>query len=227
MSTIKTLFVFIACAAMLIAGANHQGRFGDRNAARNKLLETASEKVLLVPMNVGQWTGIDLPAQDEAAMKRGGAVRYLTRAYRVSGESEPLTILFMCGKPGPLCAHTPEICYAGASYTPDSNQRRWKPVGDAEFTWQTFSSRVEGQSDLEIAWAWTTDGRWGSPEIPRLTYGAEPFLYKLYVVRSCTKQSEPSDQTNRLLKELVPAIKSTVFAASATPATDAKSESSF
>jgi hypothetical protein len=121
-------------------------------------------------------------------------------------------VLLLCGKPGPLSAHTPEICYAGADYGPDPNQQRWKATPDTEFTWQSFRSKVEGRPNLEIAWAWCTDGRWNCPPTPRIAFGREPFLYKLYVVRQIRRADEPTAELKDLVAKLVPALQQTVFA---------------
>jgi hypothetical protein len=162
-------------------------------------------------MAIGDWTGKDIATEDIDAMRRGGGVGCVRRIYQMKGSSETLSVLLMCGNPGPLSVHTPEVCYAGASFSPDPDQRKWMPADDSEFTWQTFTARTDGNPNLEIAWAWSIDGRWQCPSVPRLTFGHEPYLYKLYVVRTCLRESSPSPMMSQLLAELIPSLQKTVF----------------
>lgn len=208
----KSLFSFICCSALLAGSAYREGRFTKEVGADAELLKQASEQVLRFPMVIGDWTGKDILGEDEDAMRRGGGARYVSRTYQSKGSPETLSVLLMCGKPGPLSVHTPEVCYAGASFSPDPDQRKWKPTEESEFTWQTFTSRTEGSPNLEIAWAWSLDGRWQCPSVPRLTFGRQPYLYKLYVVRTCFRESSPSPLMNQLLAEFVPKLRQTVFA---------------
>jgi hypothetical protein len=38
--------------------------------------------------------------------------------------------------------------------------------------------------EQEVFWSWSADGRWLTPNYPRLTFASYPILYKLYVVRT-------------------------------------------
>lgn len=120
-------------------------------------------------------------------------------------------MLLVCGKAGPLSVHTPEACYSGAGYTPDRNQRKMNVSESHEFTWQSFQSKVDGQPDLEISWAWTTDGRWSCPDSPRVTYGREPFLYKLYIARRLRGKRQPSAEMQSFLRVVAASTKSSIF----------------
>jgi hypothetical protein len=209
----KTLFAFVSCTATLLAGAHHAGRFHDRSEEKSRLLAEACEQVTRFPPAFAQWESRGLPVEDEDAMRRGGAVEFVSRIYSPKDGGESISLLLACGKAGPLCAHTPELCYAGAAYTPDSNQRNWKPIEAAEFTWQTFSSKVAGQPNLEIAWAWSVDGRWRSPPSPRLVFGREAYLYKVYLVRACRSETEPSRPMKEFAEAVIPTLARSVFEA--------------
>ena len=209
---IKSVFVFVCCMGMLGAAAHHHGRFIPADAGKAQALTLASERVIELPKEFGDWTSVDSQNSDEDAMRRGGAVQFLSRVCKLRGTNETQSVLLLCGKPGPLSVHTPEVCFAGASNAANPDQQRWKPTEDSEFTWQSFTSRVEGQPNLEVAWAWTVDGKWMSPDVPRLTYGREPFLYKLYIVRQHRGRSKPSEEMTALARELIPTLQRTVFA---------------
>jgi hypothetical protein len=209
----KSALAFVGCASMIGASAHYHGRFNDQSAARTALMNRAAERVAVLPLTIGDWEGTERTGVDEEAMRRGGAVRYASRVYRHRTTGDVFNVLLLAGKPGPLSVHTPEICNAGPNHAPQPNQQRWSPRPGDEFTWQSFASKIDGRPDLEIGWAWSTNGRWQSPAVPRIAFGREPFLYKLYVVRACNKQTEPSQAMKRLLSDWLPALERTVFAA--------------
>jgi hypothetical protein len=211
MTILKSLFAFVCCAGLIGSSAYYHGRFNDQTVDKAALLAEAAERVALLPLKLDDWEGKDRIGVDEEAMRRGGAARYLARVYQRSGTNESLSVLLLCGKPGPISVHTPEVCTAGVNFSADSNQRKWSPAPDSELNWQTFTSRIEGQPNLEIAWGWSLNGQWIVPKSPRITFGREPSLYKLYVVRACRGEGEPSPSMKALLADLIPTIQKTVF----------------
>jgi len=211
MQFLKSIFVFLCCSALIGGNAYRTGRFDDTHAVREQMLSRACERVDLLPRNIGEWVGVDRQVTDEQMMRRGGAVKYVSRTYKLTGSNEAAVVLLLCGKAGPLSVHTPDICTTGANFSADPNQRTWDGIADSELTWQSFTSQVDGQPNLEIAVAWTADGRWRSPTSPRMTFGREPFLFKLYVIRPCLHESKPSAFMEDLLRGLVPAALDTVF----------------
>jgi len=199
------------CAVLIGASAYQHGRFEDKRSSRAQQLAMAAEQVRRLPATCGEWIGVEREIDDPDSLRRAGAERFAIRSYQSRDSSETATVLLLCGKAGPLSTRTANLCQRGAEYSEEGEPRGWKPTEGAEFTWQSFQSEFDARSSLEIAYAWSTNGQWRSPDIPRFEFGNEPFLYKLYVIRHCLRQKQPSEQMGSLLKALLPALKRTVF----------------
>ena len=208
---IKAVLVFFGCAVMIGGSAYRNGRFSSDDSSAAMALSFAAERVAGLPHSFGEWSGEDFPVTDVDAMRRGGAVEFMSRVYRRRKNEEPMSVLLVCGKPGPLSVHTPDVCYAGASFAPDPNQQRLSLTERDEFTWQSFTSSVDGRPDLEIAWSWTVDGRWSCPVSPRIKFGREPFLYKVYVARRLRGKRQPSPEIQSFLRSLVSSAQGSIF----------------
>src|SRR6185312_15218812 len=99
-----------------------------------------------------------------------------------------INVLLVCGSPGPVSVHTPDICYQGAGYTlssgPDPFALKGAGAEDIGLHTATFhKERAAVPSELRIFWAWNAAGHWQAPSNPRWTFARSPALYKLYVVR--------------------------------------------
>jgi hypothetical protein len=126
--------------------------------------------------------------------------------------------LIVCGRPGPIAVHSPDICYRGAGYILLANP--------SPFTLENVSPRptsfwvgrfaLQGASipeHLRILWAWTADGHWTASEKTRLTYARSKALYKMYVVRETQGSDEPmeGDPAVDFLNQFLPQIKPVLF----------------
>jgi hypothetical protein len=168
-----------------------------------------------LPERLGDWEGSPLEMSAHEVALAGGA-GHLARVYRnrVSGES--VTVILLCGRPGPLSVHTPDVCYRGLGYLPTAQPVAWTPpaAGSAEFFTAKFrKDGPDGARFLRILWAWGADGAWQAPANPRLTFAQQPALYKLYLVRSMAREDE-SLKTGAcvdFLREFLPAAERALF----------------
>lgn len=146
----------------------------------------AAEQLTRLPRDIGNWRGEDL-ALDERQVTRARLAGYVMRRYRNRIDGGVVTAVLMCGRPGPLAAHTPDICFGGAGYelsgpvtsfaVPNGSR-----AGPAEFALADFRDSASAEpSRLCILWSWTADGRWAAPSHPRLFYASARVLYKLYL----------------------------------------------
>jgi Protein of unknown function (DUF3485) len=76
-------------------------------------LDTGIARVTRVPMTIGDWHA-QSEELDESVLTRAGIEGYLYRHYENQLSGKKVTVLLMCGRPGPLSVHTPDICYRGA-----------------------------------------------------------------------------------------------------------------
>jgi hypothetical protein len=99
-----------------------------------------------------------------------------------------LTVLLVCGDPGPIAAHTPEICFAGAGYRSRGEpNRQGYPSGLRGLPHEFFTADFRHESNpmaetLRVTWGWRASNRWDASASPRMEYAHERLLLKLYIV---------------------------------------------
>lgn len=181
----RILPIVVAVPAVLIAGYVH-GRWTDRWMP-SRAVELAVARLNNVPIKFGPWQGHDQKLSAET-IKRAGIDGYVMRRYEAPGQGI-VSVLLVCGRPGPIAAHTPEVCYDGAGYSAIAEPAQLAiPLGLARDHDRLFSSifaRLESPrpAALRLIWAWNGDGTWETSNHPRLTFAKYRCLYKIYLVR--------------------------------------------
>ncbi len=176
---IRAQLPWAATLAILAASGVIQGRLDGRWSS-SPSLDAAVGRIGRLPGRVGPWAGED-GELDQVALRRAGIAGGLLRRYRDAGTGALVSVLLVCGRPGPISVHTPEVCYAGAGFelaappsTPIPGFLAARMVREGPAALET----------LQVCWSWNASGAWEAPANPRLAFGARPFLYKLYVVGS-------------------------------------------
>jgi hypothetical protein len=189
-------------------------------------LAEAVAQIRQVPLILGGWRGQPLEL-DAADLANAGYAGCLWRRYEDSGSGTVVSMLLMCGRPGPVSVHTPEVCYGGIGYEKIADPVQVKlaalaPAKPAVFWQADFAKpkQANGQH-LRIYWSWYAGECWQAVDNPRLTFMNRPVLYKLYVVCEIT----PADATKKteacteFMKVLLPELEKCLApAAPATPA---------
>jgi hypothetical protein len=178
--------------------------------------ERAADRLASVPMTVGDWDG-RASALDERQMKVAELAGARVCEYVNRRTGSVVSTLLVCGRPGPVSVHTPEICYVGAGYELTRPRDRF---GDPSLTgvelWVYGFHKPQASTPdrLRIFCAWSVNGSWSAPENPRLTFFREAALYKLYVTRKLLQTEEPleGDPAVDFLKVFVPQLRNSVFA---------------
>ncbi len=169
-----------------------------------------------VPTTFGDWTPEPL-RYDPEEMARAGIRAGLHRQYRNARTRESVSVLLICGRGGPLCVHTPEVCYAGTGYRAvGASTQKVLDLGEAgrhDFRVVRFT-KPDGvpQAQLEIYLAWSRDGRtWTAPETPRASLARAPALYKLYVAREVLPNTRSEgDDAHAFLRRALPELRRTL-----------------
>jgi hypothetical protein len=174
----------MAFSLLLVSGIVH-GRLTERWGTSSALAE-AIARLDRVPRSIGDWRARDV-AMDRRQIERAGIQGYLSRTYHNVRDGREVTVLLVCGRPGPIAVHTPDICYKGSGYESDSEPvvRPIAIAGDhpAEFLKARFAKAGAPVPDvLDILWAWNARGIWEVPAYPRIAFAAYPSLYKVYVI---------------------------------------------
>jgi hypothetical protein len=144
---------------------------------------------------------------------------HVARRYERRDGTAAVTVLLVCGLPGPIGVHPPTACYPGAGYEllaapatlllPDGPDG-----GSAEFRHTVFGKPSAAvPTYLRILWSWSADGCWKAPEDPRLAFAPRGALYKLYVIREMDTpgQRVEDDPSLEFLRSLLPELERALF----------------
>lgn len=203
---------FPTALVVVVAIAIVQGRWSGRWSVGAEI-ERAAARLDDVPLRFGDWSGRDFEL-DEQQLAVGEIVGYAARRYRHEDGRE-VTLLLVCGRPGPISVHTPDWCYGGAGYEtehlPSDREIASGPDrGDtARFAANLFlKEKAAVPMALRIYWAWNAGGGWKAPENPRLAFAARPFLHKLYVVCNVDPAVEHAgeEECEQFLREFLPVV---------------------
>jgi hypothetical protein len=144
---------------------------------------------------------------------------YLSREYVHEGSGEVMSILLVCGRPGPVAVHTPDICYRGGGYemspkTPFTLPAEPPLQKPAHFLTAKFVKEDATAPDaLRIYWAWNAGDGWVAPTNPRWAFARYRALYKLYVIHHLTGpgESPDGDPSQEFMKVLLPQLHQSLF----------------
>lgn len=222
------LFPILVAFPLVIGFGIAEGMWSDRWGNR-ELAQAAADRLAALPANVGDWESqseeLD-PRQAVKAELNGSLLRH----YSHKQTGALLTVMLVCGRPGPVSVHTPDVCFVGSGYTMTETPMPHSvaEARPAQFLVSKFRRGDEVISSYyRVFWGWTADGNWSAPNSPRLAFARDPALYKLYIVRPMSRADErlSDDPALEFLRLLLPQIRDVVFAGGADvkrPATGAK-----
>lgn len=88
-----------------------------QQATRITVAETSTVDVAnrfaRLPMEIAGWTGTNTTL-DEKQLRVSEAQAYFSRRYTKNGQT--VAVLILLGEPGPLGAHTPDVCYGASGH---------------------------------------------------------------------------------------------------------------
>ena len=208
----RSLMIYGAVAVLVAAGVfegmrtNRWGQSDDMKASVARLAG--------VPAAFGDWTSTEQPI-DQKVLKVAEATGNVSRVYTNRRTGNTVVLLILCGPPGPIGAHTPDICYAGIGFDMDGKEeRRTVPVPDgkqATYWTAKFQRQTTGEQQLRVAWAWGIDGDWQAATAPRREFVLRSALYKIYVSRATSpadrEANPPVDRIQEFLADFLPEVK--------------------
>jgi hypothetical protein len=211
----RLLPALIALAILLTAGVVdgvYTGRW-----ARSETIEEAAARLQTMPLVVGDWEATENPL-DEATVARAGFAGYLSRRYKNRQTGQEVSVLLACGRPGPISVHPPEVCFGGTGYRIQGEKKTEAvacgpgPTQARFFTAQFAKASAAVPDRLRLYWSYTAAGEWEAASAPRLTFGWQPVLYKLYVgQRLAPTGNEPDTACVGFIKEFVPQVQQNLF----------------
>jgi hypothetical protein len=212
----QTLALVSVFALVLLSGLAH-GLWTNRWATTAGP-EAGAARLESLPMTLGEWDGQaqEMNPRELALAEVSG---YVKRQYVNRRTGSVVSLLMVCGRPGPVAVHSPSVCYAGAGYEPvGATAKHAEPGTPPDEFWVSQFRKAEAAVpvNLRLWYAWNATGTWQAADNPRVTFARYPILYKMYVVRELPRADEPleEDPSVDFLRLLLPEIqKASLFRA--------------
>jgi hypothetical protein len=208
--------VFLALIIIIASGIAH-GLCSDRWSTAEEL-PAAVARMDRLPTTLDDWDGSDVELEP-GATQRAEIAGSLVRRYVQRSTGQEMLVMLVCGRPGPISVHTPDVCYQGAGYRMAGNRARQQvalPSGETVPFWKAsfVKESFPGKDELRIWWSWHAGGAWQTAGEPRLAFARFPVLHKLYVIyRVSWRDRSAADPTPAFAQRLLAELKRTVFAA--------------
>jgi Protein of unknown function (DUF3485) len=212
----RVFLVPTAVALVVLSGIIH-GIWMDRWGPPPDL-EAAAAKLERFPDTVGDWKGRPVTLNPQH-IRLARIVGYAARRYQNPRTGTEATVLLVCGRPGHVAAHTPDVCFQGVGYRMAKEPTQFQvsaPSGPPAAFWTALFTKQEVglPRNLRVFWSWSAAGRWEAPVHSRLHFAPQPALFKLYVIEEMGQAPLPPEQTPclDLLRQLLPALEPVVGA---------------
>ena len=114
----RIIVIASACLVLIASGVVH-GLWTDRWSDQADL-GVAAQNLQRLPMALGAWHGSDVEMEDDP---RSGLAGMIARHYVHAVSGKAVTLFLACGRSGPVCTHTPDVCYAGNGYEVEPPKR--------------------------------------------------------------------------------------------------------
>ena len=201
----RMLPAMTAVVVVLVTGLVH-GFWTDRWGGSSEEVQKAADSLKNVPEVVGDWEGHEVPAPRDSEGLAGQ--RYVNYVDRRTGDA--VMVALVCGRPGPVAIHTPDVCYGASGYSVTNMTRHavsWPGGPSNFFTMEVEKTSQTDKTQLRVFWSWFAAGRWEVSDNPRLAFARQPAIYKLYVIRDMVNRCElDEDPCLRFLRQLLPEL---------------------
>lgn len=213
-----TAAAVVAALVMIVASGAVQG-FWTGRWALSRDLERRVAELKNVPQTIGDWEGTDDPLDPRVAQE-AGIVGYVSRDYRNRRTGSAVSLLLVCGRPGPISVHTPEICFRGTGFEQVGQTARLSAGSGSEGDFWAADFTKAGTivpQRVRILYSWNANGVWKASDRPRWDFGGFPGLYKMYIVYqppAADGKTQREDVGLDFLRDLLPLLGNTLFSKS-------------
>jgi len=185
------------CVIVIGSGVIH-GLIIDRWGSSD-VLNQAAASLKQVPREFGDWKSEESTIS-ERELEIGEIDGYLARVYTNQVDKSTVSLMIVCGRPGPISVHTPDICFRGAGYQL-VNQYERHHFASEQKTDQTVDAFFADFTkpgtamtpNLRVFWTWSDGRQFFAPDSPRVAFAGKPFLYKIYLTRAIERVGEPPE----------------------------------
>jgi hypothetical protein len=172
--------------------------------------EVVAQKLSSIPLKIGPWDGVERDVRANL-LRVAEAQAYLSRDYTHTGTGDTVSVMILYGEPGPLCAHSPQVCYAGAGYEscgPVAKRTvQFDPPAEPAELWSGRFERTGGKGTIDVYWGWGVGGSWQAADNPRFAFADRRLIYKLYAQWSAGGPPSSPPATDRTTDFLTPFLR--------------------
>jgi hypothetical protein len=206
---LKWMAALSASAALLASGVVH-GIWTDRWQPAVDVTR-AADHLDDLPLEIGLWQGQRMEVKPGQA--GAGVAGFVQRRYENPRTGAAVVVALVCGRPGPVSIHTPEVCYGASGYLVGNRQRVPAPGSQGNF-WKTDAVRTTATDEirLRIYYGWHASAGWTAPDDARTAFPREHVLHKLYVVRELGSTESKDEPCEEFLQVLLPELGRTALA---------------
>jgi hypothetical protein len=189
---LRILPAAVAAAVVVAAGLVH-GFWTDRWGVA-EAVAVAAASLERIPYSVGDWQAQPLDS-DQGTVPGVAGQLYLRYVNRKTGDS--VSIALVCGRPGPVCIHTPDVCYERSGHKIGKisiQDVKFDKTTAHLFTADATKEQAAESTKLRIFWSWYDGNRWEVADNPRASFASRKALFKFYVVRELSTSEVPLEQ---------------------------------
>jgi hypothetical protein len=200
----------IGSIALIVCGIVH-GYWTDRWSPPVETAQ-AAQRLDSIPLELGEWGG------EASEVKQGeagaGVAGFIKRRYVHRKTGATVSVFLVCGRPGPVSIHTPDICYGASGFTVNNRARYECSSGDSMWKTDVIRTNATEEMRMRVYWAWSDGAKWMAADDPRLQFARRPVLHKLYVLRELagTNESYRAEPCEEFLQAMLPVLERTLFA---------------
>jgi hypothetical protein len=176
--------------------------------------DASAARLTGIPDRVGEWQGEEDRPLNDREIAIGEVAGYVHRSYTNRRTGSKVLVLLLCGRPGPMSNHTPDVCYAGQGWVfPRAPSREAISVASGAPAEFLVGQMQKAGSHGRILWGWNATGSWHAPAYPRYTFARYPALFKLYVSRELSQPDEAleDDPAVDFLRVFLPEVQKALF----------------
>jgi hypothetical protein len=216
MQTSWKTYLFALGAGLALAGAGLVHGFWTDRWAQSGEVQAAVGRLSAIPLDLGEWRGEDV--ERKPGEQAPGVAGSVTRHYTNRARGLTVVMVLVCGRPGPVATHTPEVCYGASGFKVEAKKAvRLAGLDPAPQFWTSDATRTNATEEtrLRMYWAWNGGQGWVASHEARRDFPRHrhPVLHKLYVLRGLADgEGRSSDEAcEAFLRVLLPALDAALF----------------
>jgi Protein of unknown function (DUF3485) len=210
-------YLFAAAASLALLGTGWVHGYWTDRWVTSVETTTAAERLPCIPMNLGDWEGREIETKPNQIGP--GVAGCVQRSYFNRHRGVTVVLALVCGRPGPVATHTPEVCYGASGYLVGDKRLmsvEWQGPAANFWTSDAVRTKVTEETKVRLYWAWNGGQGWAASRDARLEFPRyrHPVLHKLYVIRDLagSDTSTKDEPCEAFLQVLLPALQQSLFA---------------